>query len=181
MKTPLNDKNDIKIFILYLLENINYPLDFVTVNDIVVQNEFVGYFDFAECFAELLDAGHIVETNINGVSHYAISPTGSHVASQLQSNLLAPIREKSLKSALRLLSFQKRGAKLKCESEECADGKYRLRCLITEGELPIMDLSLIVNSQTQLATMKRNFEERPEVIYRGMIALLAGEVDYLLS
>ena len=181
MKTPLNDKNDIKIFILYLLENINYPLDFVTVNDIVMQNEFVGYFDFAECFAELLDAVHIIETNVDGVSHYAISPTGSHVASQLQSSLLAPIREKSLKSALRLLSFQKRGAKLKCESEECADGKYKLHCLITEEEEPIFDLSVVINSETQLDIMKKIFEERPEVIYRGVMALLSGEVDYLLS
>lgn len=177
----LSDKNDIKIFILYLLENIRYPLDFVTINDIVMQNEFVGYFDFAECFAELLDAGHIVETNVNGVSHYSISPMGSHVASQLQSNLLAPIRERSLKSALRLLSFQKRGAKLKCETEACAEGQYRLRCMIVEGDRPTLDLSVMLNSWPQLETMKKNFEERPEVIYRGIMALLAGEVDYLLS
>lgn len=181
MKTPLNDKNDIKIFILYLLENINYPLDFVTVNDIVVQNEFVGYFDFAECFAELLDAGHITETSIDGTSYYSISPTGSHVASQLQSSLLAPIREKSLKSALRLLSFQKRGAKLKCESDLCPDGKYKLHCSITENDRAIIDISVLIDSEPQLRIMEKNFEERPEVIYRGIMALLAGEVDYLLG
>ena len=39
MGARLKNKNDIKIFILYLLQNINYPLDFPTINDIVVQDE----------------------------------------------------------------------------------------------------------------------------------------------
>ena len=45
MQAPLKEKNDIKIFILYLLKNLNYPLDFNTISDIVVQDEFVNYFD----------------------------------------------------------------------------------------------------------------------------------------
>ena len=63
MHSQLRDKNDIKIFILYLLRHIGYPLDFVSINDIVVQDGYVGYFDFAECFAELLETGNIVLTD----------------------------------------------------------------------------------------------------------------------
>lgn len=181
MKSPLNDKNDIKIFILYLLENINYPLDFKTVNDIVVQNDFVGYFDFAECFAELLDAGHIIEEEIDGTPYYSISQIGSHVASQLQSSILSSIREKSLKSAMRLLSFKKCGAKLSCEAEAHADGKYSLHCKITEKERDLLDLTVSVDSLQRIEKMKATFDERPEVVYRGVLALLSGDVDYLLA
>lgn len=179
MKSPLNDKNDIKIFILYLLEKINYPLDFATVNDIVVQNEFVGYFDFAECFAELLDAGHVVEENIDGKAYYSISQTGRHVASQLQSNLLSSIREKSLKSALRLLSFKKCGAEVHCMAETRPDGKYTLHCQVFEQKVPLMDLTLTEDSLQRLEKMKATFDEHPEVIYRGILALLTGDVDYI--
>ncbi|MBR5538893.1 MAG: DUF4364 family protein, partial [Clostridia bacterium] len=106
MQTRLSNKNDIKIFILYLLQNIQYSLDFPTINDIVVQNEYVNYFDFAECFAEILDMGHIIEeieedeTTGEQKTLYRISPLGSAVVSQLQSGLLRSIRERSLKSAL---------------------------------------------------------------------------------
>ena len=48
MQAPLKEKNDIKIFILYLMRNIGYPLDFSNINDIVVQDGIVNYFDFAE-------------------------------------------------------------------------------------------------------------------------------------
>ena len=67
MQAPLRDKNDIKIFILYLLKNLKYPLDFNTISDIVVQDEFVNYFDFAECFAELLDSGTIEQIRVGDV------------------------------------------------------------------------------------------------------------------
>ena len=61
MQGQLKEKNDIKIFILYLLRNVGYPLDFGNINDIVLQDGVVGYFDFAECFAVLLDAGNVQE------------------------------------------------------------------------------------------------------------------------
>ena len=54
MGSPVGSKNNVKIFILYLMENINYPLDYITLNDIVMQTDYVMYLDFAEGFSEML-------------------------------------------------------------------------------------------------------------------------------
>ncbi len=113
MQAPLKDKNDIKIFILYLLGSVGYPLDFNTISDIVVQDDFVGYFDFAECFAELVDCGNIEIVHAEPNDLYRITPNGRLVAEQLQSNILGMMREKSLRSAMRLLSFKSRGSDVK--------------------------------------------------------------------
>ena len=183
----LTNKNDIKIFILYLLHNIHYPLDFATINDIVVQNEYVNYFDFAECFAEILDMGHITEefgeNERTGEKQtlYRISELGSAVVGQLQGNLLRSIRETSLKSAMKLLSFTKRGAEMSCNTYEREDGKVVIECVITEMDKEILRLNLVDDSSARIEKMKANFEDRPDVIYKGIMALLAGEVDYLLN
>lgn len=187
MHSRLNNKNDIKIFILYLLQNIQYPLDFPTINDIVVQNEYVNYFDFAECFAEILDMGHIIEEFSEDEktgekkTMYRISPLGSAVVSQLQSGLLRSIRERSLKSALKLLSFKKRGASMKCTTSECPDGKFAIECVITEMDKEILHVKLVDDASSRIESMKRNFEDHPDAIYKGIMALLAGEVDYLFN
>ena len=68
--TQLTEKNDIKIFILYLLNNINQPMEYADINDIVVQDGIVGPIDFAECFAELLDSGNVIEIVENSKSYY---------------------------------------------------------------------------------------------------------------
>ena len=50
MSFMLRDKTEIKIFVLYLLMNSEEPVDFITLHDIVVQDEIVGQFDFMESF-----------------------------------------------------------------------------------------------------------------------------------
>ncbi len=193
MQAPLKDKNDIKIFILYLMKNLNFPLDFNTLGDIVAQDEFVTYFDFAECFSELLDSGTIEEIEVDQpvvmtsagrnkpAELYRITSGGVQVVEQLQSNLLNMIREKSLKSAMRLLSFKRRGTEVRCEPRERADGRYDLRCSIVEGDVSLMELSLVVDTKYQLDKMIYYFNERPEVVYRGVFSLLTGDINYLID
>ncbi|MBQ8509345.1 MAG: DUF4364 family protein [Clostridia bacterium] len=197
MQAPLKDKNDIKIFILYLLKNLKYPLDFNTISDIVVQDEFVNYFDFAECFAELLDAGTIEQLRVGDVQTeavtgkngrpekkselYRITDNGVQVVEQLQSNLLNMIREKSLKSAMRLLSFKSRGSEVRCSTEPRPDGRWDLHCEVIEGGSALMKLQLVIETKYQLDKMVYNFNERPEVVYRGIISLLTGDINYLID
>lgn len=182
MQAPLKDKNDIKIFILYLMRNIGYPLDFANINDIVVQDGLVGYFDFADCFAELLETGNVREIrDAEGNDVYEITPQGIHVADNLESNLLGIIKEKSLKSALRLLSFKRKGSDVTCAVTPTEDGKYDLTCSIIEEKREIMKLSVLLESRNVAEKMKYNFNDRPEIVYRGVLALLSGEVNYLLD
>ena len=177
----LTEKNDVKIFILYLMRNIGYPLDFTNVNDIMVQDEFVNYFDFAECFAELIDAGNIEEfTDEQGQTMYRITEQGTKVSDSLESDLFMMIREKSLKSALRLLDFKKKGSLSKCSYKELLDGKYEFTCKIVDCREEIFNCTIKVDNKKMLDRMLYNFDKRPETAYRGMISLLTGEIDYLL-
>lgn len=182
MQTRLKDKNDIKIFILYLLKNVGYALDFPNINDIVVQDGIVNYFDFAECFAELIDAGNICEqTPADGSETlYSLTEQGMKVCESLQSDLMPMIREKSLKSALRLLSFKKRGSISKCSISTLPDGKYIFSCKVIEEHKEILDLSLVVDNKKMLDKMMYNFDQRPETVYKGLISVLTGEINYLL-
>ena len=181
MQSVLNEKNDIKIFILYLMRNIGYSLDFESINDIVVQDGFVNYFDFAECFAELLETGNIAEEKWPSGNMYKITEQGIHVADTLQSNLLELLREKSLKSALRLLSFKRRGSDIGFETEDLPDGRVKVTCYIIENNLEIMRSCVIADSMIQLERMRYNFYDKPETVYKGMLAILSGDVNYLLE
>ncbi len=182
MQAPLKEKNDIKIFILYLMRNIGYPLDFSNITDIVLQDEIVKYFDFAECFAELLETGNIAEIkDENGETLYNVTEQGKHVADNLQSDIFMMIRERSLKSALRLLSFKKRGSFIKCQVTALDDGSYSLCCRIVENKEEVMNITLKVDNKKQLDKMTHNFQERPEAVYKGLMTLLTGEINYLIN
>ena len=135
MPETFHSPQQVKVFILYLLEKIGYPLDYNDLATIVIRDGYVDYFDFVTYFHELLEAGHIKriggddddessakERPVDRDS-YMVSDTGRMIAKGLADDLLlAAVREKSYISAMRHLSLEKRGAVISrkwCCSRRC--------------------------------------------------------------
>ena len=176
----MQNKTDIKVFILFLLDALSYPLDEAHLHEIVMENGYVGSFDFSECFSELKELGHILEIEEDGVRQYLISDTGRLVAAELQGDILESIREKSLQSAKGLLSLYKRGAVASAEVRERDSHGYEVVCKIADGEGTLLSLTLSSPSKAAAERMQSNFEKKPEETYRGILSVLTGEIDYLL-
>ncbi len=181
MSSAIGSMNNVKIFILYLMKNINYPLDFFTINEIVMQTDYVMYLDFAVGFNDLLDGGLIEKLEENGEEKYIVTEGGAIVASELKSDILSSILDKSLAAALRYLDFKKRGVELKFDIEETDDGRYKIQTSFVEGGNCMFSQMIIVDSLDRARRMKQNFYERPEALYRGVLALLSGNVNYIFD
>lgn len=203
MASQLKKEEEIKIFILYLLDKIGYPLDYPSIGSIMVQDGIVNFFDFAQCFFDLVDAGHIREiitdkndpdmNVINWDSEneeaelestttvlYEVTETGRQVARVLSDNLMVSVREKSYRSALRHLDFARRGAYVDQSYRPDGEG-FLVTCSIKDKNGTIMDLTVKADSEYQLRRMMNNYAERPEVVFRGVVALLSGDVNYLFE
>ena len=183
MVSPVGGMKTVKIFVLYLMKNVGRALDYVTLNDIVMQTDYVMFLDFAEAFNQMLDAGLIVEAGkaADGDTLYEISPKGVCVAENLSSDILSSILDKSLAAALRYLDFKQRGITAKCSWDKAAEGVYVIRCTLTEKDAVIFSTELTVDSADRARRMADNFRDRPEVIYRGLHALLAGNMNFLFD
>ncbi len=181
MSSAIGSINNVKIFVLYLMKNINYPLDFVTVNDIVMQTDYVMYLDFAVAFNSMLDTGLIEKLDDNGTEKYRVTKNGSMVASELKSDILSSILDKSLAAALRYLDFKKRGVTIKFDISETENGKYKIETSFSEDGECIFSQTILVDSLDRAKRMKDNFYERPEALYRGVLALLSGNVNYIFN
>ena len=176
----LDDRIDIKIFILFLLDELRYPLSESVIADIVGENGYVGQFDFKECFSELVELGHITEEKTEGESEYLISPLGHMVASELQGSLHNYIRQQTRISALRRLSLYRRGAEAKCTVVPTEDGRYTVHCQITEKGENFLDTTVTVLSEKEAQDIKKHFSEAPEEVCRGILAVLTGKIAYYM-
>lgn len=177
----MNDKTEIKIFILFLLDELKYPLDDVTISAVIRENDYVGMFDFAECFSELCELGHIKEEKTQAGKRYVISESGHMVAAELQDTIMESIRRKSRRSALRLLSLHKRNAVPSATFYATDNGRYLFTASIAEREETVFHISMEVSSLGEAERMRQKFQESPEEVCRGIMAVLTGEVDYLLQ
>ena len=222
MPETLHSPEQVKVFILYLLEKVGYPLEYNDLATIVIRDGYVDYFDFVTYFHELLEAGHIrrifadekpeatlpaVDEPVepepddafdvfapepkmpeslpapreSGKDCFTVSETGRMIARGLSDDLLlAAVREKSYISAMRHLSLEKRGAVWNHQIEQLGDG-YMFHCSIKDKDGLAVQLDLRADSYLQVQRMRMNFEDKPDVVYRGIVALVTGNVNYLLD
>ena len=267
MPETFHSSEQVKVFILYLLEKIGYPLEYNDLASIVLRDGFVDYFDFVKNFHELLEKGHICavesaaqdgeeageddgesplpaeapgsapavgaedggsddtgrktavpsgeaeepepfgeadklaandpdgdvkvyETDAGETERipddgrkaaYVVTSTGRMIARGLSDDLLlAAVREKSYVSAMRHLSLEKRGAVWNHSLEKDGDG-YVFHCSIRDRDGLAFSLDLRADSYSQADRMRMNFEDKPDVVYRGIIAMVTGNVNYLFE
>ena len=181
--SALGGKRNVKIFLLYLMQNVRIPLDFATLNDMVMQTDYVMmYLDMAEAFHELLDDALIeVSDASEEPQRYVVTSKGRIVAEQLHSELLPTILDESLRCALRYLDFRRRGITTHCSVTPMPDGTAAFVCSIEQEGKVLFETRVSVDSMTRARQMEDNFRARPEAIYKGMWSLLSGNVNYLFS
>ena len=181
MASQIGSMNNVKIFVLYLMKNINYPMDYVTVNEVVMQTDYVMYLDFAEAFHQMLEGGLIQEDGKNeyGEKLYSVTHKGRLVAEQLKCDILPSILDKSLTCALQYLDFRRRNVTVDCESQRMPDQTFDVTVTLKEKDKIILSTTINADSEYHAHQMKKNFRERPDVIYRGILALISGKVEFL--
>lgn len=174
----LREKDDIKTFILYLLLQIDRPIDIATLNDIAVSDDFVNQFDFMDAFYELARTDAI-KKEVNGKTElYSITNKGREAASLLEGNIVSTIKERSAYSAMKLLSFKRTGAAAKSVVIE-ENGKYILSCSVNTADGKIMSVDISFDSEKKAAEAKNSFDEKPEFIYRAILGVVSGDINYL--
>ncbi len=177
----LQNKIDIKIFILFLLDHLSYPVDDESISHVIVENGYVGSFDFTECFSELLELGHIVADDVDGKTYYAISDEGRKVSAEFQDSVIEPIRAASAHSASRIMSLSRRGVSLHADITEREDQHLFVRCRVEETAGELFSFSVTVSSRAQAERIVAAFRQNPEKTFRGLMSVVTGDIDYLLE
>ncbi len=183
MPRKLTKPDEIKIFILYLMDRIGYPLEFDTITSIIIQDDIVNYFDFAQCFGELEDAGHVEKLppdDENPRDRYKVTKTGKAVAEGLNSVIARTVRDKGYRSALRHMSLAKRGAVVDQTIRLEGEG-VMFKGTIKDPKGLQLEVSVRTDNEHQLKQMQSVFADRPEIVLRGITALLTGDLDLVFG
>lgn len=175
----LRSKNDIKLLICYILSNIKCSLSKEDVVSIMQENNFANYFEANSAFSELIENENICIDPENPLL-YKVTEIGKLVSAQLDTALPISIREKALCTTINLLAKLKRETENKVTITENVDG-YFVNCNISGGDVDLLSFSLYVPDHLQADLVKHNFQERPEIIYECMLALLTKNNDLISS
>ena len=178
-KFMLKSRTDLKVFLLFLLDQIRYPIDRSTLIKIIVENTEEIVVDYDATLTELGDDGHIWFDEIDGEKYYMISDTGRIVAGELYDSLDKEFREKSIKCAIKYMSLAKRGAKIESSITELSVGRYKVKMTISDMSGELLDTSVVVSSRAEAEKIRDTFTSRPEAVQRGILFSLTGRLEFI--
>ena len=164
------------------MNSIQEPQEFTTINDMVLQDEFVNYFDFAAAFNDLLEKKQIEEipAENGGEPLYRVTEEGRSILESYESDLSAEVRDKALRHAMRILLFKRDGVRQKSELKEVPGG-YQLHCVIEEQNRILFETSVFVSDEQYARRLRDNFDDHADVIFKGTMSLLSGDVNYIFD
>lgn len=170
---------DLKIFLLFILDNLRYPAEEATVLEIAEKSTNELILDYAECLAALTDSGHLLYDEIDGTKYYMISKKGRETSAELYDLLDESFRENTLRSVAKYLSVSKLNAKIQTYIEKTEAKRYRVTIEANDEFGDLMKLSLTVNSLIEAQKIKENFEEHPDGVYKGALLSATGRIEFL--
>ena len=170
----LTKENEIKVFILYLINYADCGLAYDDILNLAQETGVTGYFDFAGVFANLAQENNVREAD----GLYFITERGKTIADNLAHLVPAALKNKCAVSVSRLLELKKLGADFYSKIEP-ENGGYKLICGIKNKNSEMFNISLFIKEKAAAETMLKIFNERPDYIYRAVLAMMSGEAGFL--
>ncbi len=169
----LYSSQEIKILICYMLAGAGEPMPREAVLEILSGGGMANFFEAGAALEELMRLGHLNEAD----GLLTLTEDGRQAAGTLSGMIPYTLRERSVRAALHLLTRRRREKENRVTVAKGERGRT-VTCSIGDGEEPLMSISLQVADELQARHVREQFLEDPTLIYRALVALLAGDADW---
>ena len=167
----IHSKLDIKILILYILQQLPQAVDGDTLADLTLCDDGISFFEYAECLSELVASGHVEECE----DQYKITEKGMRNGKVTESGLPYSVRLLAGRNASKLATKMERDAMISASHEIRSRGGYTIKLAMSDGIGPIMSMELLCGSDGEAEVIEQNFRKNAENLYHAFLDLLLEE------
>ena len=164
---PMREKLDIKILILFILRRLPDAVDGATLANLALADGAMGYFEYAECLAELEDSAHVDRTG----NFYRITEKGSRNCEIVEGSLPYTIRTMLEKKVTPLAERMRRSSMIGTEHETGAGG-CRVHLTLSDEMGVIAELRLLCGSEERAQLLEERFRAGAENYYNRIMEML---------
>lgn len=161
-----------KLILLYLLKRAAMPLSKKRVCDFILERGYTNYFILNQAIGELLDAGMIIEQQINERSHFSLTEEGSQTLTFFQGNI-SDITKEEINAYLRENRLEVISElSVTANYDRSSTGEFEAHLLAKEKGIPLVEITLSVPTEETAASICRNWREKNEEIYQFLVGEL---------
>lgn len=170
----LRNRNEIKILICYMLKTLEQQITKQQINEVMQRQGIANYFEVNQAISELLSQGNIDCDCVDNDEFLSITDVGRQVATTLERDIPKTVREKAIKSAIKILTIAKNEQENKIEITPLEKGCHITFTMEDQQDI-MMELKIYVADRAQAELLKKNFLEDPTKVYSNILSSLMVE------
>ena len=148
-----------KLIILYMLQNVNFPLSNTQISDFILEKEYTNYFHLQEALSELQDTKLIEIEKVRNTSYYHMTEEGSKTLSFFEIDRYMKEHSYELRKK----------ASVVADYYKTAGDDYEVRCQARERKTTIFEIVVTVPSEEAAKKICSNWENRSQKIYASIM------------
>lgn len=161
-----------KLIILYMLEQIDFPLGNTKISNFFLDKDYTTYFTVQQTINDLLESELIVAESSHSNTHYRITASGRETLGFFEDKISDAIRQ-DIKDY-----FSDNQIEMKKEADVLADyyktthQDYAVHCQLKQKNISVIDLTLTVKNTEMAEAVCRNWTKQSGEIYDYLMDML---------
>lgn len=164
----IHEELDIKLLILFILRRLPSAVEPDVLLDLCQCDGGVGYFEYSDCLHNLIDTGHIEETE---EGWYKITAKGIRNSDTVESSLPYSVRTKATRLIVPVEERMRRDAMITTRHDNTAVG-----CIVelgmADGQGEVINLRFLCDGEEQARQIEKKFRKDAETYYQKIVMLM---------
>ncbi len=160
------DKPDTKFLILFVLRDVQSPVNLAALTEMVLIDDNADYFVFTDAVTELISSGHLSKSE-DGL--FSITPKGAEAAQLVENELSVSLRRAAAAAAATVCDRLRREGCIRADVVTTDDGVFAHLVLSDGVSSPLLDLTLYAGTAEQAKLLTKRFHQSAETIYGAVL------------
>lgn len=161
-----------KLIILYMLNKVDFPLTTSQISEFILEQGYTTYFRLQETLAELVDSDLVTVENTHNRTLYRLTENGESTIAFFRNKISAEIQADIDRFLSEKEYALKEEVSVKTDYYLTTNHEYEVRCQIIENGSNLIDLKLVVPTETEAETIANNWTQKNQEIYTSLITEL---------
>lgn len=161
-----------KLIVLYILEQVSFPLTTSQVSELVLEKEYTSYLTLQQVISELSEANLILAITKSNRTLLSITPEGSNTLSFF-GNRVSDIIKTEIKNYFVANKIELRNeVSIVANYYKSVSGEYETSLIAKEKELLLVDIKLSVPTEEIALSICDNWQNKNQEIYQYLMEQL---------
>ena len=170
----IHDMMDVKVLILFVMARVGYPVGMQEIYELCYQDDCVSYFDVCTAIPEMVDTGHLQETE---PMKYEITEKGRDAGAITEDSIAYTVKQRAENAVAKYNRQIRRSSFIRTQTIPRETGDYSVVMSLDDEQGNLMTLELMAPDQRQAVRLGKLFERKAENVYNLVMAELLDEED----